>query len=283
MTEQHTSQNDASRPAPIDQVQERKRRTYSLPKATRPSPSTNPELFDGYADDLNRTALGQQMLVDATRALAASNSQMNDVADAEDAIIKSENERVAAGGDPGNIRMINGKATPTPTQYDELAQAAEPALDKAIVQIEERIQKHYRLQISILNKMSDALVDPVTARDHTLMGQIRDHMTKLGKVKAMHFATKAAMDGDLPAIHTILSSPHYLSSLDAKDIGKVREAANKALSPDLNRAYEVGLKIEKSMALAKKGLVEKRDTINKYRVHSQKNAADALSKLKKLK
>tara|TARA_R110002074_G_scaffold60339_1_gene146377 strand:- start:1205 stop:1333 length:129 start_codon:yes stop_codon:yes gene_type:complete len=42
-------------------------------------------------------------------------------------------------------------------------------------------------------------------------------MRSIGSHKAKGFAIKAAMDGNLPAIHSILNSPGYLMGLDANN------------------------------------------------------------------
>lgn len=281
MTEQHLSLNAPDQSAPINHRANRKTKSYSLPKATRPSPTIHPQAFDRFADELKRTALGEQMLVDISRTLTVVCGEMNDVADAEDSIISAENERIAGGGDPVNVKMHDGRARAMPTRYDELANTAQPHLERAITQHEDRIKKHYSLQIRILDKMTEALNHPETSRDTKLMGDIRNHMKDLGKTKSKHFALEQIRKGDMAAIHVIFSSPIYLTGLSEDDLKVLRPMAQKALTPDLHRAFEIGQTMEKSLVLAKKQLADKHSTISKYRMHSQKAATDALNKLKK--
>jgi len=274
------SRNTPGQPAPINRGTP-KFRPLGLPQATRPTPGMFPDLFGQFADDLKNTALGEQMYGDVVMALTMACGEMNEVADAEDNIIKAENERISSGAAAVAVQMHEGRPRAIPTRYDELAEVAENRLDRTLKQHEIRIAKHARLRLSIMDKMDEALVHPETARDTQLQAQIRDHMKTLGKSKSKLFAFQSAKDGDRAAIHTIFSSPPYLFGLTSTDIGEIRPIARKVLTPDLFRADEIGDRMDKALEVAKKALTEKRKRINGYRLHSQKAATDALNKLRK--
>ncbi len=274
------SRNTPSQPAPINKGV-RKFRPLSLPLATRPSPGMFPNILGQFDEDLKKTALGEQMYGDFVMTQTMACGGIHEVADAEDSVIKAENERVSSGAAAVAVQMHGGRPRAMPTRYEELAEVAERRLGVMLEQHEVRMQKHTRLRLSIMDAMDKAFVHPETARDTTLQAQIRDHIKTLGGSKAKLFAFQSARDGDRAAIHTLFTSPPYLFGLTAEDIGEMRSLAQKVLTPDLFKANEIGDRMDTALALTKKVLTDKRKQIDGYRMHSQKAATDALSKLRK--
>ena len=271
---------------PVDQPKPRPQTRYpaqSLPAATRPSPSIDPANFERFGDELKLAGgSGEQVLVEVRRALGSAQDAMTVVADAEDAIINAENEMRRAGQSSVGLSYDKGVIRAIPGRYNDLAETAQPALEKAIKTLDGRMKAHATTQLRVLDQMDAALQCKETARDPHLQADIRAHMKSLGSHKAKGFAATAAMNGDTPALHVILSSPAYLLGLDQSDINTVRETARKTVSPALHRAFEIGNKGRDLMEIAMKGLTKKRDTIEGYRLQNQKDASAALARVRNM-
>ena len=112
-----------------------------------------------------------------------------------------------------------------------------------------------------------------------LPSDIRNHLKSLGNNKAKYAAVKAATDGDLPTIHTVLTSLAALMGLSAKDQGLVRDEARKKMSPGIYKAHKRVDDVLDRMTLASRTLGQKRDSINSYKLADQQAANDALSEL----
>lgn len=280
--EQQAAPAPPKQPAPID-VRSRKPRAHSVPPATRFPAGAVPQQFVTFGDELSAAgAVGSQMMRDALNTLDDAEKVITICADAEDAIIKDENIARHNGAHDGRVAMVDGKVTAIPGQYDQLAKTMGPALDKAITDIDARIHRFNSTMLGLLRQMDDALVCNTTQADKNLMAQVRDHIMGMKKAERGSFALRAAQTGDKVAIHTILTSPAYLLGLETKDVNVVRETARKALAPDQSRAYEIGEKMEKSFALAKKSLADKKARVERYRLEDKRQVSDAMDKLTKL-
>lgn len=269
--------------APIDTAA-RKKRVAALPPATRFPLSAQPQIFVPMAENIGSAGpRGAAMFRDIVSTLEGAQKVMDTCADAEDAVIKSENElRQSASADIGRLAMVNGRVSSVPGRYDELARVMGPAIDKAIIDIDARLKRHADHMVALLGEMDAALVCNSTGNDKNLMAQVRDHMMTLTKPQRKAFLSKVATEGDLVAIHTVLTSPAYLMGIEDKDINSFREAARKFIKPEHWSAFEAGQKAEKAMELAKKSLVEKKARVERYRLEDQKQATDALNAIKTL-
>lgn len=269
---------------PVDQPKPRLQTQYpaqSLPAATRPSPSIDPANFERFGDELKLAGgTGEQVLAEVSRALGNAQDAMNTIANAEDAIINAENEIRRAGQSSVGLTYDKGVIRAIPGRYNELAETVSPALEKAIKTLDGRMKAHATTQLRMLDQMDAALQCKDTARDPHLQADIRAHMKALGSHKAKGFAATAAMNGDTPALHVILSSPAYLLGIDQETVSTVRETARKTVTPALHRAYEIGNKGRDLMEIAMKGLTKKRDTIEGYRLQNQKDASAALARVR---
>jgi len=271
---------------PFEQPKPRPQTQYpaqSLPAATRPSPSIDPGNFERFGDELKLAGgTGEQVLVEVSRALGNAQDAMNTIANAEDAIINAENEIRRAGQSSVGLTYDKGVIRAIPGRYNELAETVSPALERAIKTLDSRMKAHATTQLRMLDQMDAALKCAETDRDKHLQADIRGHMKSIGSHKAKGFAAKAAMEGDIRALHVILTSPTYLLGLDQSDINTVRETARKSVSPSLHRAFEIGNKGRDLMEIAMKGLTKKRDTIEGYRLQNQKDASAALARVRSM-
>lgn len=268
--------------APIDTAA-RKKRVAALPPASRLPLGADPLNFVSHAETMGSAGpIGSAMSTNILSTLEAAQKVMDTCADGEDKVIASENQLRQNAAHTGRLAMHNGKVTAVPGQYDELARAMGPKLDKAITEIEARIKRHNDHMVALLGEMDAAMNCPQTASDKALMAQVRDHMMSLSEPQRKGFLSKVAQEGDLVAIHTILNSPSYLMGIKDKDQAKLREDARKTLKPEHWKSFELGQKAEKAMELAKKSLVEKKGRVERYRAEDQKQAVDALSAIRAL-
>ncbi len=111
-----------------------------------------------------------------------------------------------------------------------------------------------------------------------MRSDIRNHLKSLGG-KASYTAIKAATEGDIATIHTVLTSPAALMGLKAKDVETVRDEARKKLCPAVYKAHAKANDVLERMTLASRTLGKKRDSISSYKLADQQAANDALSKL----
>lgn len=279
--EDRAKSGEVRQPAPIDQRTRKPRPPASLPRAMRTTPGMDHRLFDSFKDEMELTPASKDMFGAATMALQAASDEIETVADAEDQIIDNHNKAVAAGTATGHVQMVDGRARTVPTRLEELAELADASLGTAITKHENRVNAHNTKMLGLLQLMEKATLHPDTARDHTLMGQVRSHLASLGKGKAKNFAVKEALAGNRAVIHTVLHTPAFLSGLDDDAVGEVRKAAKQSLTPDLLKAYEVGERMEKALVVAAKTLTKKRTALGSYRVEGERLATEALNKLRK--
>ena len=212
--------------APIDTAA-RKKRVAALPPASRYPLGAQGQIFVPMAESIQAAGpRAEAMFRDILSTLESAEKVMDTCADAEDAVISSENQlRQGANADVGRLAMVDGRVSSIPGRYDELARAMGPAIDKEITNLDARIKRHNDHMLAMLAEMDAALVCNSTEGDKNLKAQVREHMLTLTKPQRKAFMSKAATEGDLVAIHTILTSPAYLMGIAATDIGDFRDTA----------------------------------------------------------
>lgn len=280
IAEKRAASGEPKKPAPIDQRPAKARGPASLPKAMRTTPGMDHRLFESYKDELTADPVTKELYSSAVMALQGASDAIETVADAEDQIVENHNKAIAAGTATGHVQMVDGRPRAIPSRLEELAELADASLGTAIDKHQARLKAHNTKMLGLLQLMEKATVDAETARDHTLMGQVRSHLASLGKGKAKNFAVKEALNGNRSVIHTVLHTPAFLSGLDDDAVAEVRKAAKQSLSPDLLKAFEVGEKMERALTVAGVQLEKKRKALNSYRVEGERLATDALSKLR---
>ncbi|MEP5758068.1 MAG: hypothetical protein ABJ327_01915 [Litoreibacter sp.] len=262
---------------------EQRTNVYAPPEVIRPSPTVEGRQFLKYSDELNAAGdLGVMIYQNVIRSLERAYVASNTVADAEQSVIEAQLMMEKNGASAAGLVQQKGKIHAIPTQWDELAQTAKPALDIEIDKMDRDIQAMARNQDAIVAKMDASLVCAHTRADPQLRSDIRNHFKAMGSHKAKGAAAKAAMDGDLPTIHTILTGPIQLMGLSSDDVELVRKYGRQKLSPALCRAHEIGAEALDVMVMSSRGLGQKREAIQTYRLKDQEAANNALSKVRNM-
>ncbi len=256
---------------------------FSMPEPVKLSPVCEARHLVPFAEDMGAAGdVGNAIQDISIRALDRAWSTAEKVTAAENAVNVAQLALQKSGNGAAGLVQKDGKINAIPTAYAELASSAKPVLDKALETLDADIRKVASYQESLVKRMDEKLICANTKSDPQLRSDIRNHLKSLGKNKAKYAAVKAAMDGDLPTIHVILTGPSELMGLDATDVKTVRDTARKTLSPGIYKARETSDEILKRMTTASRGLGQKRDSIASYTLADQQAANDALSKLRGL-
>jgi len=234
------------------------------------------------ADDLGSAGhLGTAIYEISIRAMERAENTAKQVAEAENAVNVAQLALQKSGNGAAGLVQKDGKIHAIPTAYADLASSAEPVLGREQERFDADVRKVASYQEALMKQMDAKLVCADTARDNQLRSDLRNHLKSLGG-KASYTAIKAATEGDMATIHTVLTSPAALMGLKPKDVETVRDEARKKLSPGIYKAHAKVDDVLGRMTLASRTLGKKRDSINGYKLADQQAANDALSKLQGL-
>jgi len=208
-------------------------KSFPMPKPSPWPTSLEARHLVPMADKMGNDTLGQAVHETAIRALEAAENAVNEITKAEHAVQVEQLALEKSGQANQRLVQKDGKIYAVGGKFGELAQLSDKVLGKEQEDFDAAVRRVATHQESMAKQMDAKLVCKDTQADAPLRSDLRNFLKGLGSNKATYEAIKAASEGDLAMIHTVLTSPTRLTGLAQADLDTVRTEARKKLAPDL--------------------------------------------------
>lgn len=253
-------------------------KSFPMPKPTTWPTSLEARHIVPLADKMG-DELGAAVFETSVRALENAENAVNEITKAEHAVQVEQLALEKSGQANQRLVQKDGKIYAVGGKFGELAQLSDKVLGKEQERFDAAVRRVAAHQANMVKLMDAKLVCKDTQADAPLRSDLRNWLKALGPNKAKYEAVKAATEGNLSVIHTVLTAPTQLTGLTQADLDTVRTEARKKLAPDLFQSHQQSEAILATMINASKAINQKRASVDIYRLKDESDANAALGKL----
>ncbi len=255
-------------------------KSFPMPKPAAWPMSLEARHFVPLADKMGGDDIGKAVFETASRAMENAENAVNQITQAEHAVQVEQLALEKSGQSNQRLVQKDGKIYAVGGKFGELAQLSDKVLGKEQERFDAAVRRVATHQDNMVKLMDAKLVCKDTQADAPLRSDLRNWLKALPPNKAKYEAIRAATDGNLSVVHTVLTSPTQLTGLTQADLDTVRTEARKKLAPDLFQSHQQSEAILATMIKASKAIGQKRSSVDVYRLKDESDANAALGKLK---
>lgn len=255
-------------------------KSFPMPKPTTWPTSLEARHFVPRAAEMGDDDIGKAVFETAIRAMENAETAANEITQAEHAVQVEQLALEKSGQANKRLVQKDGRVYAVGGKFGELSDLADKVLGKEQERFDAAVRRVATHRDNMIRLMDAKLVCKDTQADAPLRSDLRNWLKTLGPNKAKYEAVKAATEGNLSVVHTVLTAPTQLTGLTRADLDTVRIEARKKLAPELFKSHQQTDMILQTMIKASKAIGQKRSSVDVYRLKDESDANNALGKLK---